>query len=126
MASRHKFWVIIVGSTPTAFRANYKEELLPTLAQLQRTQSDVAIRWFARGRLWDSPIEEHAALKEARQAPRARTGDWRPGGVHKDPRARYDLTRDQKRARFKKRQSGPPRPRRAGPGRPAGGPKRRP
>lgn len=122
MASRHRFWVIIAGKTPTAFRANYKEELLPTLTQLQRTQADVSIRWFARGRLWDSPIEEHAALKAARLAPRTRTRDWRPGGLHKDPKARFELTRDQKRARFKKRQSRPPRPPR---GRPSG-PKRRP
>jgi hypothetical protein len=122
MASRHKFWVIIVGNAPTAFRANYKEELLPTLTQLRRTQSEVSIRWFARGRLWDSPIEEHAALKTTRSAPRARAGDWRPGGAHKDPNARYEMTRDEKRARFKKRLSGPPRPFR---GKPAG-PKRRP
>jgi hypothetical protein len=122
MASRHRFWVILAGNTPTAFRANYKEELLPILTQLRRTQSEVSIRWFARGRLWDSPIEEHAALKTARLAPRTRPREWRPGGTHKDPKARFELTRDQKRARFKQRQSGPPRPPR---GRSAG-PKRRP
>ena len=109
MASRHKFWVIIAGNTPTAFRANYKEELLPTLTQLQRTQPAVSIQWFARGRLWSSPIEEHAALKAARTAPRARPREWRPGGLHKDPKARFEMTRDQKRALFKKRQSCPPR-----------------
>jgi hypothetical protein len=32
-----------------------------------------------------------------------RPKDWRPGGEHRDPRARYQLTRDEKRRRFKLR-----------------------
>jgi len=123
MPSRHSFWVILAGDTPTAFRADRRDELEPTLHQLQRKHADVSIRWFARGRLWNSQVEEHAALKAARRAPRARTSDWRPGGTHKDPRARYEMTRDQKRARFKQRLTGrPPRP----PGGQRNGPKRRP
>jgi hypothetical protein len=122
MPSRHSFWVILVGTTPTAFRADRRDELLPTLHQLQRKQPDVTLKWFARGRIWESQIEEHAALKEARRAPRTRGADWRPGGMHKDPRARYQLSRDEKRARFKQRLRRPPRPG----GKPGGGPKRRP
>ncbi len=114
MPSRHSFWVILIGHTPTAFRADRRDELVPTLHQLQRTQSDVSLRWFARGRLWESQVEEHAALKAARNAPRARPAAWRPGGTHKDPRARFELTRDEKRARFKRRLTSGPRPAGAG------------
>jgi hypothetical protein len=137
MPSRKSFWVILVGATPTAFRADERDELLPTLRQLQRKHADVTLRWFARGRIWNSQVEEHAALKAARMAPRTRGGDWRPGGTHKDPRARYEISRDEKRARFKQRLRRPPRPGDSpggGAGRPAGrfgrpgggGPKRRP
>jgi len=128
MASRHRFWVILAGDTPTAFRADDRADLLPTLAQLQRTHPDVSLRWFARGKLWTSPAEEHAALAAARRAPRTRSKDWRPGGTHADPKARYALTRDQKRARFRRQHAGPPRPpgRPGRPGRPAPGRKRRP
>src|SRR5262247_3136277 len=122
MPSRKSFWVILVGDTPTAFRADQRDELLPTLHQLQRKQPDVTLKWFARGRIWESQVEEHAALKAARLAPRTRSRDWRPGGAHKDPRARFQLSRDEKRARFKQRLRRPPRPS----GRPGGGPKRRP
>jgi CheY-like chemotaxis protein len=118
MPSRHTYWVILAGTTPTSFRADRREELLPTLHQLQRTQPDVTLRWFARGRLWASPIEANEALKAARRAPRTRTGAWRPGGTHKDPKARYQLTRDQKRARFRQRRAGPPKRRTSGPPRP--------
>jgi len=127
MPSRKAFWVILVGDTPTAFRADQRDELLPTLHQLQRKQSGVTLKWFARGRVWESQVEEHAALKASRMAGRTRSADWRPGGMHKDPRARYELSRDEKRARFKQRLRRPPRP--GGPGRPSGRPggsKRRP
>ena len=55
MAQRHSFWIIVAGSTPTSFRARRAEDLLPTLRQLQRTQPDTVLRWFERGKLWDSP-----------------------------------------------------------------------
>jgi hypothetical protein len=100
--------VIVSGAVPTAFRARRREDLLPTLHQLQRTQPDTVLRWFDRGRLWESPVEAAEALRLARQARRTRPKDWRPGGGHKDPRARFELTRDQKRARFKRRHG--PRP----------------
>jgi hypothetical protein len=102
VAGRHAFWVIVAGSDATAFRARRPDDLLPTLKQLQRTQPDAALRWFERNRLWESP--EHAALafKARRPAP-ARGREWRPGGEHRDPRARYQRSRDEKRARFKKR-----------------------
>src|SRR4051812_36806454 len=61
------------------------------------------MRWFARGKLWDSREAEHddfqkqkdaAAAPRDRRAERAsgverRGNDWRPGGTHKDPRDRF-------------------------------------
>jgi hypothetical protein len=106
--------VILAGTTPTAFRAGQREDLVPTLHQLQRTQPDVSLRWFDRGRLWDSPEAARAALAVRRTSPRPHTREWRPGGQHKDPRARFKVPRDEKRARFKKRaQLGPRGPRTA-------------
>jgi hypothetical protein len=95
---RYSFWTILIDHKPTAFRAREQSELLPTLAQLRRTNEDVILQWFSRGRLWESPDAERAAL-ERRRATRAagdrhaagekRGRDWRPGGQHADPRARF-------------------------------------
>jgi len=106
--ARHAYWVIVTGTTATAFRAREREELLPTLKQLQRTQPDAVLKWFDRGRLWGSELEALDALKRRRQAGSGRGRDWRPGGSHVDPRKKYEITRDQKRARFKQRQRRPP------------------
>ena len=103
MAKFFRCWVIVAGTQPTAFRARDAEDLVPTLRQLQRTQSDVSLMWFERGRLWPSPDEARHALLERRRQPTGRGRDWRPGGNHKDPRAKFDVPRDVKRARFKKR-----------------------
>jgi hypothetical protein len=102
-----KFWVILAGPTPTSFRARSREILLPTLYQLQQTQPDVSLKWFERGRLWSSPLEAREALVAQRQQ-RRKPADWRPGGAHKDPRKRFELSRDQKRARFKARRQHSP------------------
>src|SRR5215471_2787789 len=108
MARHHAFWVILSGAVPTAFRSPRREDLLPTLHQLQRTQTDVTLQWFDRGRLWESPEAARAALLAKRRQFADRKSDWRPGGSHRDPRARYELSRDEKRARFKKRLGRPP------------------
>lgn len=114
MATPHRCWVILIGAVPTSFRAREREDLVPTFKQLQRTQPEVALRWFERGRVWESPDAAQAAIKLAatlarEKRPRREPGaeprrgkEWRPGGEHKDPRARYELTRDQKRAKFKR------------------------
>jgi len=109
MPPAHGFWVILAGNTPTAFRARTRDVLLPTFNQLRRTQPTVSLRWFERNRVWTDPAEAREALQALRNRRRARPGGWRPGGAHEDPRARFQLTRDQKRARFKKRQSRPPK-----------------
>ena len=99
----HSFWVIVDGQTPTSFRSRQQEDLLPTLTQLKRTQPDVRLMWFERGRLWASPEDAKAALIERRKAPGRRPREWRPGGDHVDPKAKYDIPRDERRARFKAR-----------------------
>jgi hypothetical protein len=123
VARLHAFWVILAGTTPTAFRAKVRDVLLPTLHQLQRTQPDVSLQWFERGRLWPSPDEARHALAARRQARPVRRPDWRPGGTHADPHARFKLTRDQKRARFKKRVHRGPGPGHTPDARPARGPR---
>ena len=101
-AGRPSFWVIL-AAPPTSFRSSNREDLIPTLVQLQRTQPDVTLRWFERNRLWASPEEAQAAVRAARTQPRTRNREWRPGGEHKDPRARFKLPRAQKRARWNQR-----------------------
>lgn len=109
----HGVWIIVAGDgAPTAFRGGDHDGLIPTLKQLQRTQPDTTLRWFERGRMWTSPDEAKAALVERRKRPVVRNREWRPGGNHKDPKARYEMTRDQKRAKFKRQQRRPPAPRR--------------
>jgi hypothetical protein len=121
MPPRHTYWTIIFGNQPTSFRAATREELLPTLRQIQSRHPDAVMMWFARGRLWHSDEEARAALiaqrmrsasarRESRPGyggtPRndgarreRKRGDanWRPGGAHKDPRDRFKVPRDVKR-----------------------------
>ena len=47
------------------------------------------MKWFARGKLWESPEAERAAQQKPTFTEK-RGRDWRPGGQHKDPRARFD------------------------------------
>ena len=99
MPPRYAYWTILIDDKPTAFRAREREELLPTFHQLQRKNTNVTMRWFARGRLWESREAEQDDFqrrKRAASAPFAkapagdtRGGDWRPGGTHKDPRDRF-------------------------------------
>lgn len=89
MPPRYAFWTILIDHKPTAFRAREQSDLLPTLAQLRRTNSDVVLKWFARGRLWDSPEQEKDAQRTPKPVVERRTREWRPGGAHKDPRARF-------------------------------------
>ncbi len=104
MPPRHHYWTIILEGKPTAFRAHTQDELIPTLRQLQARHPDAVLRWFARGRLWETQEDERAAML-ARRSARTPSGDrrprdWRPGGEHKDPRDRFNIPRDEKRRRF--------------------------
>jgi hypothetical protein len=91
MPPRYTYWTIIMEGKPTAFRARDHDELLPTLRQLQRRHPDAVLKWFARGRLWASPEEAQLAAKVRPIRRAARGRDWRPGGEHRDPRARPGL-----------------------------------
>jgi len=98
MPPRHAYWTIILEGKPTAFRTHTREELLPTFKQLQSRHADTQMKWFARGRLWESPEEERAAAR--RRTEERRGPSWRPGGTHEDPRERFSVPRDVKRRRF--------------------------
>lgn len=88
MPPRHVYWTILIGNAPTAFRAHDRADLVPTFERLRQTQPDVTMKYFARGRLWDSP--EHARSQFEAPPPADRRGrDWRPGGSHRDPRDRF-------------------------------------
>ena len=98
MPPRFAYWTIILEGKPTAFRAQQRDELVPTFKQLQTKHPDVVLKWFARGRLWESPEAAQAAQRAAGRERRA--PEWRPGGEHRDPRARFKIPRDEKRSRF--------------------------
>src|SRR5688572_27626092 len=106
MPPRYSYWTIIVGGQPTAFRAATQEELLPTLKQTQVRQPDAVMKWFARGKLWDSPEAASEAMRAGRFGEgggERRGAGWRPGGEHEDPRAKFKVPRAVKRARFVER-----------------------
>jgi hypothetical protein len=95
MPPRYAYWTILIDNKPTAFRAARREELQPTFAQLKRTNKDVAMKWFARGRLWDTPEQAQWAGRNLDRSTEKRGRDWRPGGTHQDPRARFDRRKEQ-------------------------------
>lgn len=100
MPPRYSYWTIIADGLPTAFRAAERDELLPTFTRIKSKHPDAQMKWFARGRLWDSPDSarrEAAARREADARRAQKPGrDWRPGGNHRDPRQPF---RDAKKAR---------------------------
>jgi hypothetical protein len=100
MPPRYAYWTILIDNSPTAFRAREREDLLPTLAQLRRTNSNVLLKWFARGRLWDSPEAEREAQRRPLAGKEKRGRDWRPGGAHADPRDHLKKGRDGQRPKF--------------------------
>src|SRR5215207_9786683 len=69
MPPRYSYWTILAGGLPTAFRAAEREELMPTFQRLREKHPDAEMKWFARGKLWDSP--------EAARPPREAYGDDR-------------------------------------------------
>ena len=90
MPPRYAYWTILIDGKATAFRAREREELLPTFNQLARKNADIVMRYFARGRLWDTPEQAQWANRNPPTArPERRDRTWRPGGEHKDPRARF-------------------------------------
>jgi hypothetical protein len=88
MPPRFAYWTILAGGRPTSFRSTEREELLPTFERIRHTHPDAEMKWFARGRLWATPEEAQAALREERRPPPVGR-DWRPGGSHRDPRQKF-------------------------------------
>ena len=111
MPPRYAYWTILVDGQATAFRAAEAEELLPTLKRLQVKQPGAVMKWFQRGRLWDSHDEAREKLAggytvnpDGSLAPPSeehRAKGWRPGGEHRDPREKYQLAKKAKWQKFK-------------------------
>ena len=128
MPPRHAYWTIIVDDQPTAFRAHDAEELEPTLNRLKEKHPSAVMKWFERGKLWDSRDAARAEgfgrgerrwegprperpetpaggeTREGRPAgdKEKRDRTWRPGGDHRDPRQKYKDAKKAKWDRFKK------------------------
>lgn len=116
MPPRHTYWTILVNDQPTAFRAHDPEELLATLNRLKEKHPSAVMKWFERGKLWESrdaarqaglgqgerrwegPRPDRTA-EPAAETPRDRS--WRPGGDHRDPRQKYTDAKKAKWDRFK-------------------------
>lgn len=111
MPPRYSYWTIIAGGLPTAFRAADREELLPTFTRIRHKHPDAQLKWFARGKLWDSPDSARLDTEERRRAKPsqdsrgqgARGRDWRPGGDHRDPRQKFKDAKKERNARERKR-----------------------
>jgi|CXWL01.1.fsa_nt_gi 23S rRNA pseudouridine2604 synthase len=95
MPPRYVYWTILAGGLPTAFRAAEREELLPTFHRLREKHPDAELKYFARGRLWNSRDEAQAARTAEVKSP-SRGRNWRPGGEHVDPRQRFSDERKAK------------------------------
>ena len=80
---RFVFWTIVLGEEPTAFRAKERDELLATLKQLQKHHPEATIKWFARGRFWNSQEEDREDRAREREGQEGRPRSWRPGGEHR-------------------------------------------
>jgi hypothetical protein len=107
MPPRYVYWTILIDNAPTAFRAAKREDLQPTFVQLQRTNPNIVMKWFARGRLWDSPEAEREAQRQPKVIEK-RSLDWRPGGQHKDPRARFGKRKEKRVDRPRSSRPAPP------------------
>ena len=87
MPPRYAYWTIILEGKPTAFRAQQREELLPTFKQLQAKHPDAVMMWFARGRLWTSPEEADARRHGAAPATERADGVAARRRTPRSPRA---------------------------------------
>jgi len=119
MPPRHAFWTILVDDQPTAFRAHDPEELLATLNRLKEKHPSAVMRWFERGKLWESreaarhegfgrgerrwegPREDRGRQRGRPDQPR--DPNWRPGDEHRDPRQQYKDAKKAKWQRFKQK-----------------------
>jgi hypothetical protein len=79
MPPRYAYWTIIAGGLPTAFRAADRDELLPTFQRIKERHPDAQMKYFARGKLWES--QDAARAAQTRGGARNRGGERhaRPG-----------------------------------------------
>src|SRR5688572_3080703 len=118
MPPRFSYWTIITGGLPTAFRAYERDELMPTFTRLREKQPDAELKWFARGKLWESPDAARADTEKRRggfareesRPPRAPRGEGSRDGGGAQPPATPD------RPRHRDMPGGPPRNREWRPG----------
>ena len=116
MPPRYAYWTIIAGGLPTAFRMTEREELLPTFRRIKQRHPDAEMKYFARGRLWGSPVEARVESERLQAEANARRGmrapsrgrAWRPGGEHQDPRQKFKdakkvRNQDRRQERFDRR-----------------------
>jgi len=114
---RYAYWTIIAGGLPTAFRAADREGLLPTFQRIKEKHPDAEMKWFARGKLWES--KEEARGRDPRNpgerggTVKKRDRNWRPGGEHRDPRQKFVDAKKDRNARIRterwQRKNAPPR-----------------
>src|SRR5262245_24958455 len=109
MPPRFSYWTILAGGLPTSFRAAERDDLLPTLRRLKERHADAELKWFQRGKLWTSPEEAQAAFEKPAES---RGRDWRPGGVHRDPREPFkkqkrERNQARRQQRFDRKHGGP-------------------
>lgn len=109
MPPRYSYWTIVAGGLATAFRAAERDELIPTFARIRHKHPDAEMKWFARGKLWDSPesarrdTEERRADKRPAASGGERGREWRPGGEHRDPRQKFKDAKKARNVRERKR-----------------------
>ena len=112
MPPRYAYWTIIAGGLPTAFRAADRDELMPTFQRIKEKHPDAQMKWFARGKLWES--------QEAARATDRRGGDR---NRHGGDRNRHDGDREGRGGRPADRRGGPSGPPKEDRGAPPGPPK---
>ena len=100
MPPRYSYWTILAGGLPTSFRAADQADLLPTLKRLQERHPDAEMKWFQRGKLWESP---EVARAEAEKSTVRRDRDWRPGGEHRDRRETFRAKKREQNQRLRER-----------------------
>lgn len=64
MPPRHAYWTILIDHQPTAFRAGEVDELLPTFNRLKEKHPQTVMKWFERGKLWETRDEAQRALRQ--------------------------------------------------------------
>ena len=109
MPPRYSYWTILAGGLPTAFRAAEREELLPTFHRIRDKHPDAEMKWFARGRLWESP-EEAQAIFNANAIGAIATGDPAASIAIRERRSRSQAQTRRRAARTEHRGVAPSRP----------------